>query len=222
MNLLAHIDDKVKERFFSKINILNNGCHQWTGAHSCGYGTISIMNKTKKTHRLAWIIANNKEIPEGMCICHYCDNGLCVNPAHLFLGTNQDNMRDMVEKGRYKNGRARLKEKDVKRIYNLYDKGKSYKDIIHIFGIDATSFWRVISGKQWKKLFKKYNRIYIPPYLTAQQIYQIYKLCDNNIDNITIARLFHIDASTVSRIKSGKRHKNLFRAYYNKEGGNYE
>ena len=220
MDLLNHIDIKVKERFFSKINILSNGCHQWTGGCSCRYGTISIMNKTMKVHRLAWIIANNKEIPNDMCVCHHCDNPSCVNPKHLFLGTFADNNYDMMNKNRYKNGNAKLKEKDIKSIYNLYDKGRNYKAISKLFNIHETTFWRTVSGKLWKKLFKKYARTYFSKYLDKQKIFEIYTFCDKKLTNVAIAKIFNIDASTVSRLRYGKCHTDLYNIYYSRKRNN--
>jgi hypothetical protein len=65
-----------------------------------GYGTLYAEGRHQGAHRLAWELANGRAIPAGLFICHRCDNPLCVNPDHLFLGTHTDNMRDMIAKGR--------------------------------------------------------------------------------------------------------------------------
>jgi hypothetical protein len=74
--------------------------------NSDGYGNIRVggrKGKTIKVHRLAWEEANGP-IPDGLTVCHTCDVPACCNPAHLFLGTQQDNVADMVNKGRFKGG----------------------------------------------------------------------------------------------------------------------
>lgn len=84
----------------------NSGCFIWAGScKSGGYGYTwllrrpSTLNKKILAHRLAWLL-DGRVIPEGLCVLHKCDTPSCVNPGHLFLGTQADNMRDMAKKGR--------------------------------------------------------------------------------------------------------------------------
>lgn len=96
----------IETRFWQFVDVKGeNDCWLWQGSHNGkGYGELSqyALNKTLKpmrAHRLSWEIHNGK-IPDGMCICHHCDNPRCVNPNHLFMGTHKDNMHDASVKGR--------------------------------------------------------------------------------------------------------------------------
>jgi HNH endonuclease len=89
-----------------KLAIMPNGCLEWMKGHDkFGYGFIHHNGGYMRTHRFIWELINGP-IPEGMCVCHTCDNPPCCNIEHLFLGTNADNTADKMAKGRHSNGRA--------------------------------------------------------------------------------------------------------------------
>ena len=88
------------KRFWDKVDKTGE-CWIWTAyTKTDGYGQFKFDGKMRGAHRMAWLLTNG-EIPDGMLVCHTCDNPSCVNPNHLFLGTNQDNADDKMNKGRH-------------------------------------------------------------------------------------------------------------------------
>ncbi|MFA6325045.1 MAG: HNH endonuclease [Candidatus Paceibacterota bacterium] len=89
----------MENRFWTKVDKTKT-CWNWLGSKSSkGYGRFKIKGKLYSPHRISYELINGP-IPKGMFICHKCDNPACVNPGHLFLGTQSDNMKDCFKKGR--------------------------------------------------------------------------------------------------------------------------
>ena len=148
------------ERFLAKVEINEeNGCWEWTGSHdSCGYGQIKIRRirpSALGSHRVSYLHYNG-DIPEEFCVCHKCDNPKCVNPEHLFVGTNLDNTRDMINKGRDRSGDhkgeanaySKLKEKDVLEIVNSLSTMNN-KQIAEIYDTTHANISLIRRGKSW-------------------------------------------------------------------------
>lgn len=135
-------------------------CHEWTGRaiDARGYPRVWYMGKLWRLNRLIWMLEHG-DIPEGMFVCHKCDNPCCVNPNHLFLGTHTDNMRDASMKGRLAvkhrscnarsaNGSAKLSEDDVREIRTS---SKRAVVIAAEFGVSKSAIYKIRSGLRWRK-----------------------------------------------------------------------
>lgn len=169
MNIYRQRFKTPKQRFWEKVDIRGEDeCWEWRGSivsgKSGGYGCFSLHGKNRKAHQVSWILTFG-DIPElpnsdvrGTCVLHSCDNRKCVNPKHLFLGTNDDNMKDMVKKGRAKNvpkfgkdnWNTKLTEDQVKEIRNLSLTGLyRYKDIGELFGVSASAIGLIVRREHW-------------------------------------------------------------------------
>jgi hypothetical protein len=139
----------VALRFWSKVRKLPgpNACWEWQGAliPETGYGQFKLGGKPVATHRYAYETRVGP-IPPGLLVCHSCDNRKCVRPDHLFLGTYEDNMRDMAEKGR---ARAKLSEDDVREIRKL-GQVMSPSAIAKRYGVAQSTIRFVLDGRTWK------------------------------------------------------------------------
>lgn len=144
---------KLIDRFLAKVR-KTRGCWIWTAARfQNGYGSVSIKHKTYKASRVAYEIFFGK-IKKGKHVLHRCDNRLCVKPDHLFLGTHQDNVDDMVAKKRNNRGedrpQSKLTRKDVARIRKFLLAGKHTKaDLGRMFGIDRAVIGRIANNTAW-------------------------------------------------------------------------
>jgi hypothetical protein len=101
-----HVESKYVELFWARVDRSNgpNSCWLWTGAKGHhGYGFLNFRKRVWRAHRLSYYIANGA-FDQSLCVCHACDTPLCVNPAHLWLGTNQENTADRDAKGRAARG----------------------------------------------------------------------------------------------------------------------
>lgn len=127
------------EHLLSRTLATASGCLEYTGCiQSNGYARATVARKTDGAHRHVYRLLNG-EIPEGLDVCHRCDNRKCINPAHLFLGTRQVNMGDAVSKGRQAKGFAlphtKLSKADKMELVAMAASGTPYQDIAARFGI---------------------------------------------------------------------------------------
>lgn len=118
----------------------DRGCLEFQGfLNNRGYGQIGVNGGLMYAHRVAWIAAHGS-IPSGLFVCHTCDNRRCCNVEHLFLGTQLDNMQDMIQKGRDRhprgeaNPRSRISDLEIQEMRAAYAAGESAYSIARRFG----------------------------------------------------------------------------------------
>jgi len=141
----------VKQRFLEKVKQMESGCHEWqAGQARGGYGKFTVWPKTTTAHRVAYELFV-APIPNGKCVLHRCDNRLCVNPAHLFIGDTVDNIRDMDQKQR-RGTKSRLTYPDVEQIKQMLSDRYSQQSIAEKFNVNQTVISRIKLGKS--RLFR--------------------------------------------------------------------
>lgn len=142
------ITESSKERFWKAV-AKGDACWEWTGyTKADGYGRLMLhfgkKPKCVTAHRFSYAL-HNGAIPKGQNVLHRCDNRSCVNPSHLFLGTQSDNLRDAVKKGRAPG--AKLTPDEVAEIRSRLP--MKLREISEEYGISMAQAHNIRSGKQW-------------------------------------------------------------------------
>lgn len=149
------------ERLWAHVTKNEAGCWLWRGAiNGKGYGQSRWMGKQVVLHRLSWIFANGA-IPQGICVCHRCDVRACINPDHLFLGTQAENIQDAARKGRIgqPNPRRKICAADVPGIRERLASGESQASVAASFGANQSVVSRAIRGIQTVSRFKRSSHV---------------------------------------------------------------
>lgn len=148
--------DSLLEKFNAGIDKGSpDECWLWKGGNTGRYGRIKTRSVSIAAHRASYQI-HFGTIPEGMFVCHHCDNPRCVNPNHLFLGTPLDNMRDKTEKGRgrYLHGEenpiSRLTSKQVTEVRSRAKNGERQSHLAREFGICQATVSEIVLYKIWR------------------------------------------------------------------------
>jgi hypothetical protein len=160
------------ERFYEKVMPEPmSGCWLWLGSLGGGYGIIRVNGKIIKAHRFSYE-EHKAPIPTGLFVCHHCDNPPCVNPAHLFVGTQSDNLLDAgrkmrtgmqryPEKSHFKthkinysrgesHGLSKLTQRNADDIRMLHRAGTKRIELSRLFGVAPTTISDVIKGRTWR------------------------------------------------------------------------
>jgi hypothetical protein len=147
--------DKVVLRFFAQIVVQENGCWEWQKIALCDrYGNIWAYGKREKAHRFAYSLYKG-EIPKGLNVLHTCDNTKCVNPAHLFIGTQKDNIDDMYKKGRDNNvygERVHTAKLNVENVISIRKDTRSGAVIAKEYGVSSVLICAIKRRAVWKQV----------------------------------------------------------------------
>lgn len=196
-------------------------CWLWTGSlNTNGYG--SIYNGRRRgqgkrgvaAHRVAWELAHGT-IPPAMGVLHRCDNPPCVNPSHLFLGRQRENVRDMMEKGRdgfsgERNPHARLTDAQIQEIRTSTEPGRA---IAKRLGVSCPT----ISEVRRRKLWKHVTAVAAETVAAAMRYQQRTRLTDDQVREIrgstarvgVLAKRFGVGHQTISRVRRGQRRQHV-------------
>ena len=160
----------LRHRFDSKYVASESGCWEWiAGKDTDGYGRFGVSSRlNKKANRVAFLLAHGP-YDDQLSVLHRCDNPACVRPSHLFLGTQAENVRDMLLKGRRRSGppetnpfrvsppvgelnaRAKLTAGDVAKIRIAYADGETQVSLAARFDVSQTTISRIVLRKRWSK-----------------------------------------------------------------------
>jgi len=152
----------VEQRFWNRVGpATNQGCREWQGGQdTSGYGTVGIYgNRSTRAHRVAWMLANGRSLQHGEFVCHSCDNRLCCEPSHLWIGDHAANQADKRAKGRNvspphfgeRNGQALLSEAEVLAIRLEYAKGLvDHLTLAKQYGVNRSTISMITRGTTWQ------------------------------------------------------------------------
>lgn len=207
----------------SRIKVNGAGCFEWQGWRgSGGYGELLVDGRQKKAHRISYE-AFRRPIPPGVNVCHHCDNPCCINPSHLFLGTQLDNMRDAAEKSRMRHGsaagNAKLNDAMVREIVGRYGSGESIASISREVGISQGVVKRVIRGEAWSHVDRPLVTLRgrepargesLPhSKLNEAKVRLIRSMAADGLKTCHIASQFDVNRRTISDVVSRKKWKHV-------------
>lgn len=206
-----------KDLFFKKV-VKKKGCWDWNAKkNKNGYGSMRFRGKNMNAHRVSWIIHTGIE-PNELSVCHTCDNRICCNPEHLFLGTAKDNVHDMIRKGRKNPLKgsncpwAKLTENDIVSMLKLFEEGHTNAYVGKIYGIHGASAGEIKRGEIWGHIGDR-SRIKVnkPKEIKINPSYaSAIKRRSNEGENIkALSEEYGISPRSIDNIIKGKTWKNI-------------
>jgi hypothetical protein len=193
------------------------GCWDWRGrTHTEGYGVLSYRDGPRRlhptAHRMSWELFRG-EIPEGLDVLHTCDRKICVQPAHLYLGTQADNTRDAVQRGQHpigeRHARARLTAADVITIRNS---NETHEALAERYGIAKASISAVRRGLTWKHIdgpLKTRDSVGEHNGQAKLSAADVKAIRASQLTQQELANLYGVSRPLISLIRSGKLWKTL-------------
>lgn len=224
---LPPISEKDAIRFWSKVSKSANKeeCWDWRAAIGRGgYGKFHVsVNKKEKSlvaSRVAYFLYYQIN-PGERLVLHRCDRAVCTNPAHLFLGSHKENMKDKVQKNRCnavqgsKNKRAKLSESIIPEIISERLSGKSHHDIAKKYGVAQSTIWKIFAGEKWKHIVPEKIKAELNIDSTKGELNKNSKLnasivriirdpLNKIVNNLEWAKKYGVNASVISRVKNKK------------------
>jgi hypothetical protein len=152
----------LKTLLLNRCRLAENGCWEWIGCTHKGYGRFessgismsALKSKKRGAHQVSYEAYKGK-IPSGLVVRHTCDNPLCINPDHLILGTQAQNVADREARGRRKDingekiGTSKL---TAEQVYEIRASELSYAHLAEIYNVDKSNIAAIKTGKSWKHL----------------------------------------------------------------------
>lgn len=158
------LSERMKARFWARVDVKigRKPCWEWKALiNDSGYGLFPHERRSLRAHRVAWSLVNGP-IPKGLQVCHHCDNRKCVNPDHLYVGTQKDNIADMMDRDRGSGQftvernpkpKTKLTRDQVLEVRRLGAQGAlSQKEIGRRFGIRQTNVSKILRRESWRNL----------------------------------------------------------------------
>jgi hypothetical protein len=199
-NLVLTTPGSLAERFRSRAPVGPvDQCWEWPGLrHRQGYGVLWFKNEYLLAHRVGYELAFGP-IGEGLYVCHRCDNPPCVNPSHLFAGTQKENLEDMARKRRTR----RLTREQVAEAQSLWERGMRLRDVAERFGVHEKTISREarIGHPRGERNYRAK--------LTERAVAEIRSLKALSIGPKALAWLYGVTPSAIAAARSGKTWRHL-------------